>query len=414
MQNDYNKYTDVEKCENVEKNVEKNVEISPIKVFSINKTDKEIENYPTETPAKDENMYTEAEIFETPSISKVIDPLMNLNTKISHLIMLKEEESKKNSKINIDHVSSKFITKSPIQLLKALPPDIQIKALEIKKCKNTSMAIQKIKMEKSEEEVAKAVESIIIDEEKKMNKNYDTSVESIVLDSSSTNNDIKSIANKFELVKAIESITKADYESQEYSLFKSTNLNDESDNEANLELVLEDENIPADISNIEDNQTKEKFIQNNNNSPHQHNTRFKSRKIISDEKNLSISNSNGLSNCNIPCQEIQYVFDEDNYKRRRRKAFSDAELTWEFQDEIGNLMNATAPTPLDIIFQINPTRKKTLKQAKAVKREKFVLAEDITQDSIPNRINNNNSVSNAKSISNDKKGKKNASLLLFF
>ncbi|XP_011497221.1 PREDICTED: TNF receptor-associated factor family protein DDB_G0272098-like [Ceratosolen solmsi marchali] len=350
-----------------------------------------------ETPVKNDNTCTEVDIFETPSISKIIETPMNFNTKISDIMMFQEQEMQKvqNSKVKI----SKITTKSPMELIETFPSNIEMNALGIEKNANTLTTTHTIQIKKSEEEVSKAVQSIITNQEEKINKNQNTSVDSIVFDSS-YKNESKSIDNKLELVKALESITNTNQKTQDYSFFKSTNANNENDSEANLELVLEDENV-SEISSIEVNKTKERFIQNNI-SPHQHNTRFKSRQMA-DEKNVSLNNSNGFSNSNIPCQEIQYVFDEDNYKRKRRKVFSNDELTWEFHDELGNLMNATAPTNLDIIFQINPARKRTLKQSKAIKREKFVYVEDVIKKSMMNHSNNNNPISDTNNATYNEK-----------
>ncbi|KAG7213866.1 hypothetical protein KM043_003074 [Ampulex compressa] len=59
-------------------------EVSPLKVFSITKTDDELKHTVKETPAKDETLLNEADISETPSSSKKgVENVTNLSSKIS-------------------------------------------------------------------------------------------------------------------------------------------------------------------------------------------------------------------------------------------------------------------------------------------------------------------------------------------
>lgn len=293
-------------------------ELSPAKVFPIQKTDKEIEETIKETPAKDENMIPEEGIFETPNISKPVDNPTNLHAKISQMMILKEQEEmrrlesqQKPKIINIENVSPKIVMKNGTQQPEA---DVRTTALENKDLKTSIV-------QKSEAEVSKAIESIASE---KFDKNQDElnlsaeSIKSLMI----LNDKVK----KRELSKAIQSITKQDKDEESSD---SSSDDSSSDDEPNLKLVVEDD---VNARRLEE---------------------------VSEDESLGLDD-----NCDVKHAEHHFIFDEANYKKRRRKQFTDQEMAFQPQDEDGNILGNINPTSVDILLNLIPAKKKTVTKKK--------------------------------------------------
>lgn len=282
---------------------------------------------------------------------------------------IKEMKIKSKPKIiSIERVSPKITTKPSTQTMKTL--NLQIPLLEEENELNQPSNIQRIKIEQSEEEIAKAVASIIaIGTPEKIQENIQKSTGTpspvVKLDDSN---------NRQELVKAIESITATNHDVHSIN---------ESSNETDLKLVLE-EDEESSIRNQPELDELCAFDEKNNSiSAHGHNTRFQSRqKPKSEESSTSLDSPVapivGDSNSQSHTGMYEYVFDEDENlvsgkRRRRRKAFTENELELRIQDdEVDPTFRVVLDaTQFEILFDIPPPRRKRTKRKQPIDSEEF-------------------------------------------
>ncbi|XP_076628399.1 uncharacterized protein LOC143345304 isoform X2 [Colletes latitarsis] len=131
----------------------KKCESSPLKVFSIVKTDEELMADTTETPVKDEALLNEADISETPNSTKSgVESLTNLSSKIAAFI---SSEDRKLSKSD----ESQLLANSIAKKAKQKPKIISIQRTKL----NTSVTLTPVKPTKSSSILQKEQTSPITD-----------------------------------------------------------------------------------------------------------------------------------------------------------------------------------------------------------------------------------------------------------
>ncbi|KAJ8686344.1 hypothetical protein QAD02_022138 [Eretmocerus hayati] len=317
--------------ENVSSIIEKAGEISPTKLL-LNENQKFMIGNMSETPAKDE-ICQEADIFETPSTSKSLENRTNLNNKISEMLVIKEHEATVEKMKNIEFDVTEIAVKPQLEC----SSEMEAKVSMVRN-KPRETANQRIILEKSEDEIAKAIESITVLEEEKIRQvqeDLEMSVDSCI--ASSPHKD--DTCSKKELVRAIESITKLNYGAEDSI--------DESSSEENLKIVVVDEG---------GDEPKEKESKNDGcldqSIEHPHNTRSKSRQIShSNECDSKFKPGNVDGNEEI---HIEYEYNEE--KKRRRKGFRDNDLIVRnlFIDDPLTIY----PTKFETMFDMKPARKK--------------------------------------------------------
>ena len=348
----------IEQVVKVENIIKTESEVSPTKVFKLNKTDKEIAETIQETPAKDEN--AEVDIFDTPSVSKPItENPTNLNAKISEMMIRKEREEleRQQNKLKpaiatMERVLPKVVTKPISQLMKALPLNIQMTAMEVKKESDRSAILQRIKMKNSDEEVAKAVESITALEHDKLN----VILEKSITPSPMGQNEKQNPLTKEELARAIRSIANTD---------RSRNVSTSSGSQV-LELVLEETEEDDDDEHHPQQQQQQQ--QQRQPAPHR---------------------QWGDYDCveRSPVEHIEVVG-----RKKRRKKFSRAELECSiFRDGV---YHSLVPTDFDILLEVRdkmvrkkreiPTKVTTTKS----KNKTVVCHDEESRDSVASSTDN--------------------------
>lgn len=111
-----NKVTDTPCTDHTEEEIIalRKCESSPVKVFSIAKTDEELKIGTIETPAKDETLLNEADISETPNSSKTgVESLTNLSSKIAAFISSEDRKLSKSSQDLFVENSTKKLKQKP-------------------------------------------------------------------------------------------------------------------------------------------------------------------------------------------------------------------------------------------------------------------------------------------------------------
>ncbi|CAB0029444.1 unnamed protein product [Trichogramma brassicae] len=220
------------------------LESSPQKVFSVNKTDEELAQINKETPAKEESNHPELDIHETPYVSKPAENT-NLHARISELMIVKERENEEKLKppqeakgkpkiIKVEQIKPATTMKPPQlpNLLNSFPVDTQLKAQKIKE-EQIKHQQQRIVVDKCSEELEQAVESITAVPN---SKNETTPEESNAIPPSPSKDLNESTeSTKIERLKAVESITRLDRENDP------SEHSDDSDSDTNLQLVLDEE-----------------------------------------------------------------------------------------------------------------------------------------------------------------------------
>ncbi|XP_058807641.1 MATH and LRR domain-containing protein PFE0570w-like [Phymastichus coffea] len=315
-------------------------ESSPTKVFSIHKTDKELEEVIKETPAKDENMIPEEGIFETPNISRPLDNPTNLHAKISQIMILKEQENRRledQQKLKISNSAQC----SPKDELDSYKPQVK-----------SASQVKSVMIEKSEVEVAKAIESITNEKFNESQDEFNVSNGCTILPEVEPVDRVK----KSELTKAIQSITNNIKEKSNESL---SDYDNSCIGESNLELICKDNEV----------------------------------KSVHCELNIETlaDDSLGFENSEIQNTEFHIIFNEANYKKKRRtEFFTDDEMTFTPADEDGNIFATIAPTCVDILLNLVPPKKKSgpkkkIKEEVKEEEEEEFDDGDSSEDFIPTK-----------------------------
>ncbi|KAL7306950.1 hypothetical protein TKK_0000706 [Trichogramma kaykai] len=325
------------------------LESSPQKVFSVNKTDEELDQINKETPAKEESNHPELDIHETPYVSKPAENT-NLHARISELMIEKERENEEKLKppqeakgkpkiIKVEQIKPATTMKPP-QLpnsLNSLLVDTQLKAQKIKE-EQIKHQQQRIVIDKCSEELEQAVESITA---VPISKKETTPEESNAIPPSPSKDLNESTESaKIERLKAVESITRLD---RENDLSEHT---DDSDSDTNLQLVLDEE------EENENNSKSDGSVSNEKTDDHSRDGIFQAEEEIPD-----VEYADNIESFN---NEFTFEWDENNStkgKRRPRvKHYTKEELqiTLAFCDGEPVYLH---PTDLDIIIELNPVRK---------------------------------------------------------
>ncbi|XP_031788673.1 probable serine/threonine-protein kinase DDB_G0282963 [Nasonia vitripennis] len=342
-----------------------NIQTSPEKLFSIKKTDEELADTIKETPVKDDNAYPEMGIVDTPNVSKPAENPTNLNAKISQMMIMKEKEQmemqqvadkQKPKIISVEHVMPRIITKPSSQFIKALPLSMQRQAYEIQnEFLHRNPQFQRVKIEKTEKEVAQAVESITVKSDFKFNKSLEKSAGSITL-SPIEKPDLDNTPHKIELVKAVKSITDGDIDSPLYSPVKTAVCGDDEE-----------------TCSIQSNNSK---IEHCTSSDHSLNSSMSKPKVrVSDI-------STKWSDRNATCREIHMVFDDSDYSRkRRRKKVNEEELVQEYCLDHGHVLHyyKFRPTTFECMYNQVPPRIRKKKETLA--RTQFEYVKTDSQES---------------------------------
>ncbi|XP_014216277.1 protein piccolo [Copidosoma floridanum] len=337
-------------------------ETSPAKVMPIHKTDLELADSMKETPARDEN--AEIEIHETPNVAKPMDNPTNLSAKFSQMMVQKEcnetvtlsKDKAKPKIIKIEHIMTKVVTVPSLSMQNtALPSTHQQNTKEPKPYRQKL----RIKIEKNEQEIKQAVDSIIGVQTEELNE---ITPETPIKTSTGSSADLlDSSGAKQELVQAIESITKVSGNDSIEALANNDISSSSSDND--LMLVVDD--------NYNDYQeANHKTVGSSVENPL--NPEPKSCEKSDDEDSVKSFGSGVLGDSNNAKKEIYMKFDESTARRRRRKNYREDDLTMRFRDGEFEVAKWTC-TKLEIIYEeISDDQKKKSKKRKAP----VVLADD--------------------------------------
>ncbi|OXU31012.1 hypothetical protein TSAR_014189 [Trichomalopsis sarcophagae] len=342
-----------------------NIQNSPEKLFSIKKTDQELADTIKETPVKNDNAYPEMGIVDTPNVSKPAENPTNLNAKISQMMIMKEKEQmemqqvadkQKPKIISVEHVMPRIITKPSSQFIKALPLSMQRQAYEIQnESLHRNPQFQRVKIEKTEKEVAQAVESITVKSDSKFNRSLEKSAGSITF-SPIDKPDLDNTPHKIELVKAVKSITDGDIDSPVYSPVKTVVCGNDEE-----------------TCSIQSNNSK---IEHSTNSDHSLNSSMSKPEVrVSDI-------STKWNDCNATCREIHMVFDDSDYSRkRRRKKVNEEELVREYFLDHGHVLHyyKFRPTTFECMYDQVPPRIRKKKEPLA--RTQFEYVKTDSQES---------------------------------
>lgn len=302
--------------------------------------------------------------------------------------------------ISVERILPSIVTKPPSQLIKALPRDIQAKAMEMKNEANRAAMLERLRFSKSEEGVAKAVESITAAEAEFAKNSPAKSAESTMLSPTGPGQIDENSSMKHELVRAIRSITRLGGGGSGGGSPGSSPANDESSNEGNLRLVLEE-------GEVEDGPDDEKKVLDQSGaSTHSHNTRYSARHKQFDVSNASLNGSakrllgNGVTE-DYREYDREFVFDEANYQKQRRKRFSEKEMSGHLiaykDDNMGEWGPWVTPTTFDITFNQAPKRKKRVTKAEtaAAKRKLAEVKEEMDAPAAAAGTNNNRPIKDA-------------------